>query len=58
MFEKERFIEDCRAALKEDDTHSAIRELVTAAVTTPSEVIRALGQPKRRWMRVLVSGTG
>jgi len=47
MFEKERFIEDCRAALKEDDTHSAIRELVTAAVTTPSEVIRALGQPKR-----------
>jgi len=47
MFEKERFIEDCRAALKEDDTHSAIRELVTAAVTTPSEIVRVLGEPKR-----------
>jgi len=47
MFEKQRFIEDCRAALKEHDTHSAIRELVTAAVTTPREIIRALGEPKR-----------
>src|SRR6476660_7373141 len=47
MFEKERFVEDCRAALKEHDTHSAVRELVAAAVTTPSEIIRALGEPKR-----------
>ena len=47
MFETERFIEDCRAALTENDTHSAIRELVAAAVTTPSEIIRALGEPKR-----------
>jgi hypothetical protein len=47
MFEKERFVEDCRAALKEHDTHSAIRELVAAAVTTPSEIIGALGQPRR-----------
>ena len=46
MFEKERFINDCLAALKEDDTHSAIRELVTAAVRMPSEIIRALGEPK------------
>jgi len=57
MFEKERFIEDCRAALKEDDTHSAIRELVTAAVTTPSEVIRALGQPKRAGSRPFTAQT-
>src|SRR5262249_620510 len=47
MFEKQRFIEDCRTALKEHDTHSAIRELVTAAVTTPREIIRALGETKR-----------
>ena len=47
MFQKERFIEDCRAALKEDDTHAAIRELVTAAVKTPGAIIRALGEPKR-----------
>ena len=53
MFEKERFIEDCRAASKEHDTHSAIRELVTAAVTTPSEIIRSLGEPKRAGVETL-----
>jgi predicted metal-dependent enzyme (double-stranded beta helix superfamily) len=53
MFEKERFINDCLAALKEDDTHSAIRELVTAAVRMPSEIIRALGEPKRAGVETL-----
>lgn len=53
MFQKERFIEDCRAALKEDDTHAAIRELVTAAVKTPSEIVRALGEPKRAGVETL-----
>jgi predicted metal-dependent enzyme (double-stranded beta helix superfamily) len=47
MFQKEHFIEDCRAALNERDTHSAIRELVAAAVTNPSDIIRALGEPRR-----------
>ena len=53
MFEKERFINDCLATLKEADTHSAIRELVTAAVTTPSEIIRGLGEPKRAGVETL-----
>ena len=47
MFEKERFIEDCRAALKEGDTHAAIRELVATAVSEPMHVLRALGEPQR-----------
>jgi len=47
MFEKERFIEDCRAALKEGDTHAAIRELVATAVSEPVHVLRALGEPQR-----------
>jgi len=46
MFQKERFIEDCRAAFKERDTHAAIRELVARAVTDPAEIIRALGEPQ------------
>jgi len=53
MFEKERFINDCFAVLKEHDAHSAIRELVTAAVTTPSEIIRSLGEPKRAGVETL-----
>ena len=53
MFEKERFVEDCRAALKEHDTHSAIREFVAAVVTTPSEIVRVLGEPKRAGVETL-----
>jgi hypothetical protein len=45
MFEKERFIEECRAALKEKNTHAAIRELVARAVSEPTQIVRALGEP-------------
>ena len=47
MFQKERFIEDCRAALKEGDAQAAIRELVQRAVREPAEVVQGLGEPKR-----------
>ena len=33
MFDKERFIEECRAAAKEHEATAAIRELVTKAVS-------------------------
>ena len=47
MFEKDRFIEDCRAALKEGDASAAIRELVQRAVRDPAGIVRALGEPNR-----------
>ena len=46
MFQKERFIEECRAALKEGNAQAAIRELVTRAVFEPAQVVRALGEPR------------
>ena len=46
MFQKERFIEECRAALKERHAQAAIRELVEKAVSEPAQVVRALGEPK------------
>ena len=46
MFQKERFIEECRAALKERNAQAAIRELVEKAVSDPAQVVRALGEPK------------
>jgi predicted metal-dependent enzyme (double-stranded beta helix superfamily) len=46
MFQKERFIEECRAALKERQAQAAIRELVEKAVSEPAQVVRALGEPK------------
>ena len=46
MFETEGFIEECRAALKKPDAHSTVKELVARAVAEPSQVLRALGEPK------------
>jgi predicted metal-dependent enzyme (double-stranded beta helix superfamily) len=47
MFVKERFIEECRAALKERDTQAAVRELVARAVSEPGHIVRSLGEPTR-----------
>ena len=47
MFEKERFIEECRVALKQRDSHAAVRELVAKAVNDPAQIVRALGGPQR-----------
>jgi predicted metal-dependent enzyme (double-stranded beta helix superfamily) len=46
MFQKERFIEECRAALAGSDVHAAMRAIVAKAVSEPSQVISALGEPK------------
>jgi predicted metal-dependent enzyme (double-stranded beta helix superfamily) len=46
MFQKERFIEECRVALKERHAQAAIRELVEKAVSEPAQVVRAVGEPK------------
>ena len=46
MFDLDRFIEDCRAAVREDETHKAAREVVARAMDDPAAVIRALGEPR------------
>ena len=46
MFETDRFIQDCRAALLKQNPHAAIREIVARAVSEPVEVLKALGEPK------------
>jgi predicted metal-dependent enzyme (double-stranded beta helix superfamily) len=47
MFDLDRFTADCRAALAEDTSHKAVREVVARAVTDPGAVLRALGEPAR-----------
>jgi predicted metal-dependent enzyme (double-stranded beta helix superfamily) len=56
MFERERFIEDCRAALKEKNAHGAIRELVAKAVSEPAHIVKALGTPSRAGVETLCKG--
>jgi len=47
MFEVERFVADCRAAIAEDPTHKAVREVLASAVSDPVAVLEGLGEPRR-----------
>jgi predicted metal-dependent enzyme (double-stranded beta helix superfamily) len=47
MFDVDRFIADCRAALAADPTHKSVREVVARAVSEPSSVVKGLGEPVR-----------
>lgn len=44
MFERERFMEDCKRAV--GDGQMAIRELVVAAITDPAGIFADLGEPE------------
>ena len=46
MFDIDRFIEDCRAAVGEDETHKAAREVVARALDDSAAVVAALGEPR------------
>jgi predicted metal-dependent enzyme (double-stranded beta helix superfamily) len=45
MFDLEQFVADCRAALAEDRSFAAVREIVARAVSEPSAVMKAIGEP-------------
>jgi predicted metal-dependent enzyme (double-stranded beta helix superfamily) len=45
MFDLDRFIEDCRAAVSEDATHKAAREVMARANADPAAILKALGEP-------------
>lgn len=47
MFDTERFIEDCKTARAEDDSHLSVRELLAGVVDDPAAVLDALGEPSQ-----------
>jgi predicted metal-dependent enzyme (double-stranded beta helix superfamily) len=53
MFESDRFMRDCRDALREQNTHAAVREIVARAVSEPRQVLTALGEPKLSGIQTL-----
>ena len=54
MFDLDRFIADCRAALAEDGSHKAVREVVARTVSEPDAVVKGLGgAPKRAELQKL-----
>src|SRR5689334_6325476 len=47
MFDLERFIEDCRDAVRADPTHKAAREVLARANSDPAAILKTLGEPTR-----------
>ena len=45
MFELDRFIEECRVAVRQDPSHKAAREVLARANADPGAIIAALGEP-------------
>ena len=45
MFDLDRFIEDCRAAVRQDPSHKAAREVLARANADPAAILAALGEP-------------
>jgi predicted metal-dependent enzyme (double-stranded beta helix superfamily) len=45
MFDLDRFVADCRAALSERTSEIAVKEVVARAVAEPSDIERVLGTP-------------
>ncbi len=47
MFDTDQFVADCQAAINEDASHKAAREVVAKAVSDPGAVLKGLGEPER-----------
>jgi predicted metal-dependent enzyme (double-stranded beta helix superfamily) len=47
MFIVDQFVEDCKRAVESGDGQKAVHELVEGAVSEPSSLVAALGEPKR-----------
>ena len=55
MFDLDRFIAECRAAVSLDPSHKSVREIVAGAVCEPAAVIAGLGPPARAEVQKLYS---
>ncbi len=45
MFDRDRFVADCQAALQDGHPERAVREVVARAVADPAGVLQGLGEP-------------
>ena len=53
MFKLETFVEDCRAAVKEDPTHKSVHEIMKRALSDPRDVLNTLGEPDGPCMQTI-----
>ena len=55
MMDIDRFVADCVAANEETEAQAAVHEVLARAVSTPSAVLAALGDPEKAGFNVLLS---
>ena len=53
MFETDRFVQECRDGLREQNPHAATREIVASAVSEPGQVLKSLGEPRLSGIQTL-----
>ena len=53
MFDLDRFIADCQAAVTAGDGHKGVQEVVARAVADPAAVLKGLGEPTGGGIRKL-----
>ena len=53
MFDLDRFVVDCQAALASGGSSAAVREVMAETVSDPASVLAGLGEPQRAGINVL-----
>ena len=56
LFDIDRFVEECRGAVAEDDSHKAVRDVTARAVSNPTALLHALGEPTEGAVQKLYHG--
>ncbi len=51
MFEVDRFVDDCHAAVATESTYNAIHEILARTMSEPAAVLGGLGEAKRSEIR-------
>jgi predicted metal-dependent enzyme (double-stranded beta helix superfamily) len=53
MFDRDRFVSECQAALKDAHAERAVREVVARAVDDPAGVLKGLGEPEQGGVQLI-----
>ena len=56
MFDLDRFIADCRAAVAEDPSHKLVRDIVEREVADAAAVMKGIGEPRLGSVEALYRG--
>jgi len=54
VFDRDRFVAECRDAVAPDPSHKAAREVMARAISDPAAVLRSLGEPTRAGIEIIL----